>query len=295
MKNSMFSAWVLAARPKTLLAAFVPVIVGSALAFTENKGKLLPTLVCFFCSAMIQIGTNFTNDLFDTIKGADTDDRLGPVRAVHAGLITRKQMTWAVAVTFGSAFFAGLYLVWLGGWSVFIIGVCSIIAGLIYTAGPYPLAYNGLGDVFSFLFFGIVATMGTFYVNSLEWSYSSFVLSLPVGALITAILVVNNYRDIDQDARAGKNTLVVKFGRAFARAEYIGLIVLAYSIPIYILLVHSGQFNWHVLFPFLSLPFAVKLVQLLYKLEGKDLNKLLELTARLSAVYGLLLAAGILL
>jgi 1,4-dihydroxy-2-naphthoate octaprenyltransferase len=289
-KISTPKAWLLASRPKTLLAAVVPVLVGGAFAFADKKFSLLSTAVAFFCSFCIQIGTNFTNDLYDHLKGADTAERIGPLRVLNAGLINKRQMRNAIVLVFGSAFFAGLYLVWRGGFPILVIGILSIISGYIYTAGPYPLAYNGLGDLFSFVFFGIVGTTGTYFVNTLEWSPIALLASIPVGTLITAILVVNNYRDIDQDAAAGKHTLAVKFGKRFTELEYILLILCAFAVPV--ILVVYYHFSLWILLPYAALPLAIHMVSLLYSLEGSELNKLLELTAKFSALFGLLFAIG---
>jgi 1,4-dihydroxy-2-naphthoate octaprenyltransferase len=287
---SKSGAWLLASRPKTLLAAVVPVLVGGAFALADKKFSPTATFIALFCSLCIQIGTNFTNDLYDFLKGADTTERIGPIRVLNAGLITKKEMRNAILIVFGSAFFAGLYLVWLGGLPILIIGLLSIMAGYIYTAGPYPLAYNGLGDLFSFAFFGVVGTTGTYFVNTLHWSPIALQASIPVGTLITAILVVNNYRDIEQDAAAGKRTLAVKFGKRFTEIEYIVLLITAFVVPV-ILVAVNGLSLW-LLLPFASLPLAFRMVSLLFTLEGQELNKLLELTAKFSALFGLLFSIG---
>ena len=283
----------MASRPKTLLAAVVPVLVGSSLAFRMNNFSALVSLVCLTCSLLIQIGTNFTNDLYDHLKGADTAERVGPLRVLSAGLVSEKQMKFAIYFTFGGSFVLGLILVSIGGLPILIIGVLSIISGIIYTAGPFSLAYNGLGDIFSFVFFGIVGTVGTFYVNTLSLSPVAFLLSVPVGALITAILVVNNYRDIEQDRKAGKHTLAVTFGMVFSKIEYIFFMGISFLIP-FVLYFHYSFSLW-IMLPFISLPMTVTLIRMLFKLEGEELNKLLELTAKYSALFGLLLSAGIIL
>ncbi len=288
-----FRIWLLASRPKTLLAAFVPVTVGASLAYHEQQIHYQATLAALICSILIQIGTNFTNDLFDFIKGADNSERIGPIRVLNAGLVSEEQMKLAIWLTFGSAFLIGLYLVYLGGPIILIIGILSIIAGIAYTAGPFPLAYNGLGDVFSFVFFGIVGTVGTYYVNTGEFSIEALLASLPVGALVTAILVVNNYRDVDQDQIAGKRTLAVIFGKQFARFEYLLLLTIAYVIPL--LLVLNYNLDGWLLLPYLTLPVAVRLIKMLFINSGVQLNKTLELTAKFSALYGLLLSIGFIL
>ena len=220
-KQNKIHSWVLASRPKTLPAAFVPVLVGSSLAYNQGKFYPLYSLIALICSLLIQIGTNFTNDLYDHLKGADTEKRKGPLRVLSAGLISANEMKIAIVFVFGLTFLLGLYLVYVTDWNIFIIGVFSILAGLAYTAGPYPLAYHGLGDLFVFLFFGIIGTMGTYYLHHQEFTFISFLVSLPVGALITNILIINNYRDFEEDKQAGKNTLAVILGREFSRYEYI--------------------------------------------------------------------------
>lgn len=289
---SKFQAWILAARPKTLLAAMVPVLVGCAFAKHDHKFAILPSIIALLCSFLIQIGTNFTNDLFDFLKGADNKERVGPIRVLNEGLVSKKEMVFAISLVFGTAFFSGLYLVYVGGVFILVIGILSIISGIIYTAGPYPLAYNGLGDLFSFIFFGIVGTVGTYFVNTLQYSNQALLASIPVGSLITAILVVNNYRDIEQDRKSNKNTLAVKFGKVFSRNEYIGFFILSYFIPTVLFFGFHSEFSIWIFLPYLSLPLAFKLIKLLFKLEGQELNKLLELTAKFSAVFGVLLSLG---
>ena len=228
--STKIQSWILAARPKTLLAAFVPVLVGSAIAISVNRFYLPYSIAALICAVLIQIGTNFTNDLYDHLKGADNQNRKGPQRALASGLISVNAMKLGIAFTFGFSFLIGLYLVYHSGWVILIIGIISIAAGFIYTAGPLPLAYNGLGDIFVFVFFGIVGTMGTYYLQTNEFTLLSFLIALPVGAVTTNILVVNNFRDIDEDKAAGKNTLSVLIGRSLTRLEFILLLVLSYQI-----------------------------------------------------------------
>ncbi len=292
-KISKIDAWILASRPKTLLAAAVPVIVGSSIAIHDNKFIFEAALVTLFCSLLLQIGANLSNDLFDFLHGTDKKNRIGPQRAVASGLISINEMKIGTAVVFGLSFFLGLYLVYLGGLFIFIIGVISIIAGLAYTAGPLPLAYNGLGDVAAFLFFGLVATVGTYYVQALEITPFVFWASIPVGALITNILVVNNYRDREEDSSNGKRTLAVLLGEKFTRIQYVVFMILSYSILFVVYFTFKKSL--FVFLPFLSLPLSIKLINMIYTLRGRELNKTLELTAKLSALYGLLFAIGILL
>jgi len=292
-KISKFDAWILASRPRTLLAAAVPVIVGSSIAIHNNKFCFDAAFVALVCSLLLQIGANLSNDLFDFLHGTDKKDRVGPQRAVASGLISINEMKIGTAVVFSLSFFLGLYLVYLGGLFIFIIGVISILAGLAYTAGPLPLAYNGLGDVAAFLFFGLVATLGTYYVQALEITPFVFWASIPVGALITNILVVNNYRDREEDSSNGKRTLAVLLGEKFTRIQYVVFMILSYSILFVVFFTFKKSL--FVFLPFLSLPLSIKLIKMIYTLKGRDLNKTLELTAKLSALYGLLFAIGILI
>ncbi|OGU30997.1 MAG: 1,4-dihydroxy-2-naphthoate polyprenyltransferase [Ignavibacteria bacterium GWA2_35_9] len=292
-ENSKFHSWLLASRPKTLLASVVPVMVGTALAINVDKFNPLVTLVALVCSLLIQIGTNFTNDLYDFYKGADTVSRKGPVRVLAAGLISVKEMKTGIIIAFLSAFILGLYLVYIGGIIILAIGVLSILAGIAYTAGPYPLAYKGLGDIFVFMFFGLIGTMGTFYLQANELSLPAFLSSIPVGSLITNILVVNNYRDIETDRIAGKNTLAVKLGKTFTQYQFIFLIFVSFIVPLLLFLFFDFKF-W-IFLPYLTLPVVYKTISMLFTLDGVQLNETLELTAKLSAMYGILFSAGLML
>ncbi|MCH8942591.1 MAG: 1,4-dihydroxy-2-naphthoate polyprenyltransferase [Bacteroidetes bacterium] len=292
-KRNKFKSWILASRPKTLPAAIVPIIVGSSLAYSEEKFILLNSLIALFCSLLIQIGTNFVNDLYDFLKGSDKKDRKGPQRVLANGIISVNEMKIGSVLTFLLAFVAGLYLVYIGGIIILIIGIASILAGIAYTAGPFPLAYNGLGDLFVFIFFGIVATMGTYYVNTFEFSLLSFLASIPVGALITNILLVNNYRDINEDKIANKKTTTVIFGKIFTRRQYIFLIVFSYIIPVTFFVFFN--YSYLIFLPFLSIPLSAYLIKMLYTLDGEALNKALELSAKLSGLYGILFSIGLIL
>jgi 1,4-dihydroxy-2-naphthoate octaprenyltransferase len=290
---SKLDAWILASRPKTLLAALVPVVVGTSIAINDNKFHLTAALIALLCSILIQIGTNFVNDLYDFLAGTDKKERLGPQRAVASGIISVNHMKAGIIITFGLSFILGLYLVYLIGWEILLIGIISIIAGIAYTAGPFPLAYNGLGDLASFLFFGLIGTVGTYYVQAEEITATVFWSSVPVGALITNILVVNNYRDRLEDQSNGKHTLAVLMGEKFTRIQYVLFMILSYSILLIVFFTYKQSLL--VFLPILSLPVAIKLIRMIYTLHGKELNKTLELTAKLSALYGLLFAIGILL
>ena len=290
---SKFQSWILASRPRTLPAAVVPVMVGSALAIYQGIFFPVYSIVALLCSVLIQIGTNFTNDLYDHLKGSDTKERKGPLRVLASGLISVNEMKWGIFLVFFTAFLLGMYLVYSVGIIIFWIGIFSIIAGLAYTAGPFPLAYNGLGDLFVFIFFGIVGTMGTYYLHIQQFNILSFLISLPVGALITNILIVNNYRDIEEDKTAGKNTLAVLLGREFSRFEYVFFILLSFFVPF--LLHFKYNFSFWVFLPYITLPLAITLIKMLYVFSGTQLNKTLELTAKFSALYGFLLSVGIIL
>ncbi|PKL83877.1 MAG: 1,4-dihydroxy-2-naphthoate polyprenyltransferase [Ignavibacteriae bacterium HGW-Ignavibacteriae-3] len=290
---SKTQAWILASRPRTLAAALVPVLVGTAIAVHDSKFQPLAALIALICALLIQIGTNFVNDLFDFLHGTDKKDRVGPLRVIASGLITKREMKIAIYATFGISFLFGLYLVHLGGVFILCIGIFSILAGIAYTAGPFPLAYNGLGDIAVFIFFGFVGTVGTYYVQAAEISAMAFWSSVPVGALITNILVVNNYRDREEDRSNGKKTLIVIFGERFGRLQYLFFMLVSYFIPFVVY--YTFKKELFVFLPLLSLPLAIKLIRMIYTLRGRELNKTLELTAKLSALYGLLFAAGILL
>ena len=290
---SKIKSWTIAARPRTLPAAIVPIIVGSAAASYQNKFILLNAVIALACSLLIQIGTNFTNDLYDYLKGADNEKRKGPLRVMVNELITVTEMKIGITLVFLTAFALGLYLVYTGGIFVLLIGIASILAGIAYTAGPYPLAYNGLGDLFVFMFFGVVGTVGTYYVQAHDLTYLPFLCSIPVGALITNILVVNNYRDIEEDKAAKKYTLAAKLGREFTRYQFIFLLILSFAVPV--ILYFNFDFKLWVFLPYLSIPIALNLTKMLYTYQGKELNRTLELTAKLSAIFGLLFSVGILL
>ncbi|MBX3052199.1 MAG: 1,4-dihydroxy-2-naphthoate polyprenyltransferase [Caldilineaceae bacterium] len=285
-------AWLLAARPKTLPAAVAPVLVGTALAFHDSAFVLWPALAALLGALLLQIGSNFANDYFDFFKGADTHERLGPVRVTASGLITPGQLRWGMVVVFGLAALDGLYLIQVAGWPILAVGVASILAALLYTGGPFPFGYYGLGDLFVFVFFGLVAVCGTYYVQALMLTWPVVVAAAPPGLLITAILVVNNLRDIETDARAGKRTLAVMLGRAGTRNEYRLLLTLAYILPVALWLRHD--YSILVLLPWLTMPLVLELLrEITQKVDGPALNTALAGTARLSLLFSLLLAIGL--
>ncbi|WP_428267669.1 1,4-dihydroxy-2-naphthoate polyprenyltransferase [Haliangium sp.] len=285
-------AWLLATRPATLSAALVPVAVGTACAVAASGFRAGPALAALAGALLIQIGTNFANDVFDYEQGADTAERLGPVRATQAGLLSAGQMRAGMVVAFALATLAGVYLTWVAGWPVVAIGVASVLSGIAYTGGPYPLGYHGLGDVFVLLFFGFVAVCGTVFVQMGEVPALAWWAAVPVGGLATAILVVNNVRDRHTDRKAGKRTLAVRLGRSAGVAEYVLLLAAAYATPV--ALVGLGLADWPALLPLASLPLALAQARVMVSgTEGPALNRCLARTAQTMLVFGLLFALGL--
>ena len=286
--------WILASRPRTLPAAIAPVLVGTALAAYEDEFRVLPFLAAMVGSTFIQIGTNLSNDYSDARRGADTEDRLGPVRVTAGGLMPPRHVLAGTYIAFGIAVTAGLYLAAVAGWELLVVGVASILAGVLYTGGPRPYGYEGLGELFVFVFFGIVAVVGSYYVQTEELRWEAFALAVPVGLLSSAILVVNNVRDIDTDRRAGKRTLAVKLGRDRARVLFTAMVVLSFAAPVVILAL-GGLTPW-LLITFAALPLGVPLIKTVSsRSDGPALNGALAGTGRLLAVFSVLLSAGVLL
>ncbi len=287
-------AWVMAARPKTLPAAVGPVAVGTALAIHAGSFAALPALAALTGALLFQIGVNFANDYFDYTKGVDAEDRLGPTRVAQSGLITPGALRTGIVVVLALAVLDGLYLVTVGGAPILAIGLASIMATLAYSGGPYPLASHGLGDLFVFLFFGLAAVCGTYYVQAHTITSTVLAAAVPVGALTTAILVVNNLRDIKSDRRAGKRTLAVMLGAGKTRLEYAGLVTAAYLIPG--ALWASGAFGVWVALPWGSLVLAWRAIAAIYRVEsGPEFNRLLAGTAQLSLIFSVLFAIGLVL
>lgn len=292
VRPSFVKTWMLAARPATLPAAAVPVLVGSGAAHAAGDFSIGVLLAALAAALLIQIGTNFANDVFDFERGTDTDERLGPPRVTQSGLLTPRDVRIGVAAAFGAAALLGLYLAWVGGWPIIVIGAASIAAGLAYTGGPWPFGYHGLGDIFVFVFFGLVAVCGTYYLHTGDVSGLSLSAGSAIGFLITAILVVNNLRDRATDARTGKRTLAVRLGDRATRLQYAALLAGAYAIAVAMAVVAS----WWLLLPLLSLPLAMRVATpVVNGAEGRTLNLTLKGTARLTLAYGVLLAAGFLL
>jgi 1,4-dihydroxy-2-naphthoate octaprenyltransferase len=294
---SRVSIWILAARPKTLWASVAPVIVGTGIAFRDGHVHWLSALAALLGAVFIQIGTNLANDLFDHMRGADTADRVGPLRVTQSGLATPRQVRLAMILAFGVAFLIGVYLVSRGGWPIVILGVCSIAAAVLYTGGPYPFGYYGWGDLFVFIFFGPVAVVGTYYVQTLSTTSAVWVASIPMGALATAILIVNNLRDIETDSRSGKRTLAVRLGRFGSVGEYVLMLVIAIVTPLFMFLTRVSGVG-----VLASSVVAIAFIPLLMKSlrtqqqpmkTSAVLNDLLAQTARVKLVYAIAFAVGI--
>lgn len=284
--------WLEASRPKTLPAAIIPVMVGTALAFAHGGADLGKAVICLLFSLLVQIGTNFANDYFDFVQGADTAARVGPRRAVAAGLIAPGAMLTATWLVLGMAFAVGLLLVREGGWVLLPVGVVSILCAIAYTGGPFPLGYNGLGDVFVFIFFGLVAVGATFYVQAGAVTPDVVSCAAAVGLLAANILVANNYRDVETDAQAGKKTLVVRFGRRFAVWQYALSNLVALLCPPALLL--AGGYRWPVLLPLVLAPLALMLTRrLASSREAAEQIALLGRTALFLAMFGVLLSVGV--
>ena len=275
-------------------AAVSPVIVGTSLAVSKGAFAPLPAAAALLGALLIQVGANLANDYYDYVKGADVAERKGPTRVAQSGLIALSRLRLGIAVAFALTALVGAYLISVGGWPVLLVGLASLASSLAYTGGPYPIGYHGLGDLFVFMFFGLAAVCGTFYVQALSINLMTLLASVPVGTLTVAILVVNNLRDIETDRRTGKRTLAVMIGPSATRFEYALLLAVAYAVPILFWLFEESSV-W-VLLPWLSLPLAVRLVHSIHQSsEGPALNKALAATASLDLVFCTLLAIGLVL
>ncbi|MBC9986213.1 1,4-dihydroxy-2-naphthoate polyprenyltransferase [Haloferax sp. Atlit-47N] len=301
-------AWVMASRPQTLPAAAAPVVVGTAVAVHADLFAPLPAFAALVGALLIQVGTNFANDYYDAVQGADTEAREGFTRVTAGGLIPPSEVKRAMYLTFAAAVLLGTYLVYVGGVPILVVGLLSVASGIAYTGGPYPLGYHGLGDLFVFVFFGLVAVVGTFYVQAASVlaaplsvgipagtvTLVAVLASLPIAAISTNILVVNNVRDKEEDATTGKRTLAVRFGYGFARAEYVTMLALAYAVPVY-LWTRAG-FDWYVLLPVFSMPVAARIARtVVTETKGEKLNPALEDTGKLLALYAVLFSVGLVL
>ncbi|MGD8795106.1 MAG: 1,4-dihydroxy-2-naphthoate polyprenyltransferase [Anaerolineae bacterium] len=291
---SPFRIWFMAARPKTLPAAISPVLVGTALAVADGAFTPLPALAAMAGALLLQVGVNLANDYQDYVKGTDVAERKGPTRVAASGLLPLPHLRIGILVTFALAILVGIYLSIVAGWAILILGTAAILSALAYTGGPFPLGYHGLGDLFVFLFFGLAAVCGTYYVQAQTLTPLVVIAAMPIGALTVAILVVNNLRDIETDAQTGKRTLAVILGPEKTRLEYLSLLAIAYATPLLLWL--TGNTSFWLLLPWLTLPWALRLVPVLYQTaEGPPLNKALAATANLDLAFSLLLALGILL
>lgn len=293
-KPTLLQTWLMAARPKTLPAAVGPVLVGTSLALADGLFAWGPALAALLAALLLQIGSNLANDYFDYFRGADPHDRLGPTRVTASGLLSPEQVRSGMVAVFALAALIGLYLIYVGGLPILIIGLAAILAAIAYTGGPLPYGYYGLGELFVFLFFGLAAVCGTYYVQALTVTGAAVIAALPVGALVTAILVVNNYRDMDTDRRANKRTLAVLLGRRGARLEYAALLAVAYLATLW-LAAQAMQPFW-LLLPWLTLPLALMPARAVFSaVDGPTLNRALAATARLGLAFSLLLSLGIVL
>lgn len=289
MPSPSLSTWILAARPKTLPAAASPVLIGAALAIGDGQLALVPTLAALIAALLIQIGTNYANDYFDFVKGTDTESRLGPTRVTHAGLVTPSQMKNATMLVFGLALLIGLYLVIRCGWPIFIIGFTSILFGVLYTGGPYPLGYNGLGDIFVLIFFGPVAVAGTYYVNTQILSGAAVTAGLIPGFFSVGILTVNNLRDIENDRAGGKRTLAVRFGSKYTRLQFAFCLIAAHLVTAYLCVLLN---RWAGLAALLTIVPSLRLIGQVFRDHGTELNNHLATTGRLLFVHSLVLSIG---
>jgi 1,4-dihydroxy-2-naphthoate polyprenyltransferase len=292
-RASAVHIWVMAARVRTLPAAIAPVLVGTSLALGAGHFHALAFVAALLGAVFIQVGTNLSNDYSDARRGADAEDRLGPVRVTAGGLVPPRQVLIATYVTFGLAVLCGAYLIAVAGWGLLAVGAASILAGVLYTGGPRPYGYEGLGELFVFLFFGIVAVAGSYFVQVQQLPWQPFACAVPVGLLASAILVVNNVRDIDTDRRAGKRTLAVRLGRTRTRGLYTAMLAVAFATaPLPWL---AGSMTAWLLLPWAATPLAASVARVVRtRVDGASLNGALARTGLLQLVFCLLLSAGIL-
>ena len=291
ISTSALGAWILAGRPRTLFAAAAPVVVGTAIAIRDGGFALLPALAALFGALLLQVGSNLANDVFDYQRGADAPDRVGPLRVTQAGLLMPVQVLRGMWFIFALSLIPGLYLAARGGWPIVAIGVSAIAAAILYTGGPLPYGYKGLGEIFVFVFFGVVAVCGTYYVQTGTLTGLAISASIPIGLLTSAILGVNNLRDMGPDRAAGKITLAVRLGMHGARIEYLLLVGLAFAAPP--ALFAAGLASAWVMLAWLSVPLAERQARIIVTQSGAALNNALAGTALLTFVFSLLFAAGL--
>ncbi len=277
--------WIEATRPKTLPASIIPVLIGNAAAFAENKFNPIVMLITMFCALMIQIITNYLNEVYDFKKGADTKDRLGPKRQVASGVISAKMMSIVSIILILITFFTGLYLVDYAGIEILFVGILSLFFAFAYTGGPYPLAYNGLGEIFVFVFFGLVAVCGSYYVQTQNLNLFIILAAIPAGMLSSNILGVNNIRDIETDKLANKKTLAVKIGKSNAIRLFEFEIASAYAAIVILSILYN---NYILLLPLLTIVLSIRLIKNVKTLVGLELNKALAATGKLLLIFGIL-------
>lgn len=286
--------WIQAARPKTLIAAIAPVVLASAWAAATATAQLGLLVVILLSATAIQIGTNFANDYFDHKKGGDTAERLGPTRATHAGLVSPEQMKRAFIIAFAIAALLGSTLIWQGGWPIAVIGILSIVFGIGYTAGPIPLAYKGLGDIFVFVFFGLVSVVGTYYLHTGHLHPMAWLIGISCGCLSTAILAVNNLRDRDEDRKTGKNTLAVRLGPMAVRFEYTICIYIGFlTVPLSLGMTVTTPWTYLAAIAGFAL-ISRRLIRRVWKTDGAALNDLLADTGKYYALWAIVMAVLIL-
>ncbi len=293
-RGTSFKVWLSASRPKTLPASIVPVIMGTVMAYSSRRHHFLSAVLALICAVLIQVVTNFVNDYSDFKKGTDSPDRIGPLRVTQAGLVTPGQMLRAIASVIFIVFLLSVYLVYRGGLPIVVIGFFSVLSGILYTAGPFPLGYVGLGDLFVLIFFGPAALAGTYYVQTLQMDWTVICAGFGPGLMSVAILTVNNLRDIENDRKAGKKTLAVRFGRSFAVKEYLYSLLAAASIPT-VIYFFTGRHVYASLV-FLMLFFTPRVLENVFsRFDGPSLNQTLADTGKLLLLYGLLFSIGWLL
>lgn len=291
-KTGNFQNWILAIRPRTLPAAAAGVVMGGALAWYDGFFRFDAFLACLFAALFLQIGSNLANDVFDFERGTDTPERLGPTRVTQAGLLTASEVKIGMAVVFGLAALFGLYLAWLGGLPIIIIGIAAILSAVAYTGGPFPLGYYGLGDLFVFIFFGLASVAGTYYVQAGFISPAAWWMAVPPGLIITAILVVNNLRDLENDRKAGKHTLAVLLGERKTKIQYVLCMAVAYLVLPFAAWMEIVP--WTTMLAWLSLPIAYRAARLTLTQKGRPLNAALAGTGQTALAFSLLFWVGLL-
>lgn len=285
--------WWLAIRPKTLPVSIAGVITGWSVSLLDNTFKLWPAITCLLVAILLQIASNFANDVFDFERGTDTAERVGPMRVTQAKLLSPGQVKAGLILVLSLASVFGFYLLMRAGWPVLIIGIAAIAVAILYTGGPYPLGYHGFGDLFVFLFFGLAAVTGTYYVQALSVSSAAVWMAVPTGLLVVNLLVVNNLRDIHTDLKGGKNTLAVRIGERATRINYIVWLVIAYVlIPV---LAVSQIIPWLSLLTWFSLPCAISTLRIVLSKNGKELNPGLSGTSILALLFSLLFFLSVLI